>query len=98
MVQAIQVEVRTDTTHTLTWLDAALAPKAGMVLLHDGDPRPWTVMHAYSIASEVKDVSMAWRITGQEASIPRRVRFGANRLTNTELGIKSGKLADAGRR
>jgi hypothetical protein len=27
----IQVEIRTDTTHTLTWLDAALKPKPGMV-------------------------------------------------------------------
>jgi hypothetical protein len=35
----IQVELRTDTTHTLTWLDAALKPKPGMVLLCKGEPR-----------------------------------------------------------
>ena len=44
MGHVIQVELRTDTTHTLTWLDAALKPKPGMVLLCDGDPRSWTVV------------------------------------------------------
>jgi hypothetical protein len=43
----IQVEPRTDTTHTLTWLDAALKPKPGMVPRGKDDPRPWTVAHAY---------------------------------------------------
>ena len=33
MAQVIQVELRTDTTHTVTWLDAALKPKPGMALL-----------------------------------------------------------------
>lgn len=93
MVQAIQVELRTDTTHTLTWLDATLVPKAGMVLLRDGDPRPWTVMHAYCIASELKDVSLAWRVTGREVSIPRRLRFRANRVANADHAtVASGAL------
>ena len=48
----IQVELRTDTTHTLTWLDAALKPKPGMVLLHKGDHRPWTVVHAYTFTAQ----------------------------------------------
>jgi hypothetical protein len=49
MEHVIQVELRTDTTHTLTWLDANLKPKPGMVLLCKDDPRPWTVVHAYNI-------------------------------------------------
>jgi len=31
MAQVIQVEVRTGTTHTVTWLDTALKTKPGMV-------------------------------------------------------------------
>ena len=29
----VQVELRTDTSHTMTWLDAALRPNPGMGLL-----------------------------------------------------------------
>jgi hypothetical protein len=52
MEPVIQVELRTDTTHTLTWLDAALKPKPGMVLRCKDDPRPWTVVHAYNITAQ----------------------------------------------
>lgn len=63
MEHVIQVELRTDTTHTLTWLDAALKPKPGMILLCKGDPRQWTVMHVYGItAHEQEESSLAWRL------------------------------------
>ena len=54
MEHVIQVELRTDSTHTLTWLDAALKPKPGMVLLCKGDQRPRTVVHAYTRDEEMK--------------------------------------------
>jgi hypothetical protein len=63
MEHIIQVELRTDTTHTLTWLDAALKPKAGMVLVCKDDPRPWTVVHAYNVATrEMGDIRTDWRV------------------------------------
>jgi hypothetical protein len=40
MSQIVQVELRTDTTHTMTWLDAALRPNPGMGLLCKGCPAP----------------------------------------------------------
>jgi len=70
MAQLIQVEIRTDTTHTLTWLDAALKAKPGMILLCKDDPRPWTVVHAYTItAREARDSNVGWKVTGCEAPI-----------------------------
>jgi hypothetical protein len=63
MEHLIQVELRTDTTHTVTWLDAALKPKSGMVLRCKDDPRPWTVVHAYGItAQEMKDIHKDWKV------------------------------------
>ena len=63
MEHVIQVELRTDTTHTLTWLDAALKPKPGMVLLCKGDPRPWTVVHAYMCsAREMREGNIGWKV------------------------------------
>ena len=63
MGHVIQVELRTDTTHTLTRLDAALKPKPGMVLLHKDDQRPWTVVHAYTItAQETRDNHTDWKV------------------------------------
>lgn len=65
MEHVIQVELRTDTTHTLTWLDAALKPKSGMVLRCKDDPRPWTVVHAYGItAQEMSDIHTDWKVGG----------------------------------
>ena len=65
MEHAIQVELRTDTTHTLTWLDTALKPKSGMVLRCKDDPRPWTVVHAYGItALEMTDINTDWKVAG----------------------------------
>jgi len=65
MEHVIQVELRTDTTHTLTWLDATLEPKPGMPLLCKGDPRQWTVVHANGItAQEVKEINMGWKVGG----------------------------------
>ncbi len=70
VAQVIQVEIRTGTTHTVTWLDAALKPKPGMALLCKGDPRPWTVVHSYSIAArEVKDINVGWKVASCEAPI-----------------------------
>jgi hypothetical protein len=63
MEHVIQVELRTDTTHTLTWLDANLKPKPGMVLLCKDDPRPWTVVHAYNItAQEGNTTHEDWKV------------------------------------
>jgi hypothetical protein len=65
MEHVIQVELRTDTTHTLTWLDAALKPRPGMVLLCTGDPRLWTVVHAYNItARETRNGHTNWKVGG----------------------------------
>jgi hypothetical protein len=36
MSQIVQVELRTDATRTMTWLDAALRPDPGMDLLCKG--------------------------------------------------------------
>jgi hypothetical protein len=63
MGHVIQVELRTGTTHTLTWLNAALKPKPGMVLSCDGDPRLWTVVHAYSITvQETSGTHTNWKV------------------------------------
>ena len=65
MEHMIQVELKTDSTHTLTWLNAALKPKPGMILLCKGDPRTWTVVHAYTnVAKEIKDINTDWKIGG----------------------------------
>jgi hypothetical protein len=67
VAQIIQVEMRTGTTHTMTWLDAALKPKPGMVLLCKGDARRWTVVRAYLItAREVRDSNAGWKAVGCE--------------------------------
>ena len=64
MGQIIQVEIRTDTTHMMTWLEAALKAKPGMVLLCKHDPRPWTVVHAYTItAQETGDNHKDWKVS-----------------------------------
>jgi len=63
MEHLIQVELRTDTTHTLTWLDAALKPNSGMVLCCKDDPRPWAVVHTYGITTqEMKDIHKDWKV------------------------------------
>ena len=63
MDHMIQVELRTGTTHTLTWLSVALKPKPGMVLLSNGDPRRWTVVHAYNItAQETRETHTNWKL------------------------------------
>jgi hypothetical protein len=63
MGHAIQVELRTDATHTSTWLNATLKPKPGMVLLCKNDPRPWTVVHAYAASTqEMTDIHTDWKI------------------------------------
>ena len=66
MDHVVQVELRTDTTHTLTWLDATLKPKPGMVLLCNSDPRPWIVVHAYNTtAQELWQTHTSWSVQGQ---------------------------------
>jgi hypothetical protein len=69
MEHLIQVEIRTDTTHTLTWLDAALKPKPGMVLLHKDDQRPWTVVHAYITPQEMRVNHSDWKL-GSDVTSP----------------------------
>jgi hypothetical protein len=60
---AVQVELRTDTTHTLTWLDPTLKPKPGMVLLCRNDPRPGIVAHTYTIrVQEMRDIHTDWKV------------------------------------
>jgi hypothetical protein len=68
MAQVIQVEIKTGTTHTITWLDAALKVKPGMALVCKGDPRPWSVVHTYLLtAREVRDSDVDWKVRGGEA-------------------------------
>jgi hypothetical protein len=63
MAQVIQVEIKTGTTHTMTWLDAALKLRPGMILVCKGDPRPWTVVHPYNLtAREVRDSNASWKV------------------------------------
>ena len=64
MEHVIQVELRTDITHTVTWLDAALKPQPGMVMIckNDPRPRPWTVVRAYGITvQEMKGIHIDWK-------------------------------------
>lgn len=71
MDHVIQVELRTGTTHTLTWLSTALRPKPGMVLLCNGDPRPWIVVHAYHItAQETRESHTNWKVGLTNAQLP----------------------------
>jgi hypothetical protein len=76
LTQIIQVELRTDTTHTVTWLDAALNPKPGMALVCKGDSRPWVVVHAYGIAPrDVNDSNAGWKVgVPQSADVSVQVR------------------------
>jgi hypothetical protein len=68
MAQVIQVEIRTGTTHTLTWLDSALKLKPGMALVCKGDPRPWSVVHTYLTTVQVKDTSIEWKVDNCRAA------------------------------
>jgi hypothetical protein len=82
MAQIIQVELRTDTTHTVTWLDAALKPKPGMALVCKGDSRPWVVVHAYGTAArEVKDSNTSWK-AGAPQSADVTVQVTGRRALN----------------
>ena len=68
MAQVIQGEIKTDTTHTITWLDAALKLKPGMALVCKGDPRSWSVVHTYLLTvREVRGSDVDWKIRGGEA-------------------------------
>jgi hypothetical protein len=70
MEHVIQVELRTGPTHTLTWLDAALKPKAGMVLICKDDPRPWTVVHTYTMTAQtMSEVHTNWKVGGSMKSL-----------------------------
>jgi hypothetical protein len=65
MDHLVQVELITGTTHTVTWLNAALKPKPGMILLCTGDSRQWTVVHVYNItAQETRDIYTNWKVDG----------------------------------
>jgi hypothetical protein len=67
MAQVIQVEIKTGTTHTMTWLDAALKVKPGMILVCKGDPRRWSVVQAYTITTrEVRDGNINWKVSACE--------------------------------
>jgi len=68
MPQVIQVEIKTGTTHTITWLDAALKLKPGMALVCKGDPRSWSVVHTYLLTvREATGSDVGWKIRGGEA-------------------------------
>jgi hypothetical protein len=65
MAQVIQVEIKTGTTHTLTWLDAALKLKADTALVCNGYPLPWTVVHAYNnTPREMIGIHSGWHVGG----------------------------------
>jgi hypothetical protein len=42
----------TGEVNLVTWVDASLQPKPGMVVPMKGDPREWTVKHAYTIPND----------------------------------------------
>ena len=68
MAQVIQAEIKTGTTHTLTWLDAALKLKPGMALVCKGDTRSWSVVHTYLLTvREATGSDVDWKIRGGEA-------------------------------
>jgi hypothetical protein len=80
MAQVIQVEIRSGTTHTVTWLDAALKPKEGMALACKGDERRWTVVHVYSItAQKVKDNNVSWKVCALDET--QRIYTGEHHCT-----------------
>jgi hypothetical protein len=58
MSRQVQCHLITPTTtgeiNIVTWVDEGLKPKAGMTVPMKGDPRVWTVKHAYSIVQEDK--------------------------------------------
>lgn len=66
LAKVIQVEISTPTArgtlHTVTWVDADIRPKEGMVLSCKGDARPWRVVKAYSIAQEMADINTGWKV------------------------------------
>jgi hypothetical protein len=70
MEHVIQVELKTNTTHMLTWLDTALKPKPGMVLFCKGDLRSWTVVHAYTnTARGMNGTNIGWRVCGGQGTM-----------------------------
>jgi len=70
MEHVIRVELRTDTTHAVAWLDAALKPKAGRVLVCKDDPRPWTVVPTYTrTAQKMSEVPTNWKVGGSVESL-----------------------------
>ncbi len=80
----VQVELRTHTTHTLTWLDAALKPKPGMVLVCKDDPRPWTVVHAYNITAQERNTDHEdWKVGSLNGGID------LSSLGRVERGMRS---------
>lgn len=59
MSKQVQCHLTTPTTsgeiNIVTWVDASLNPKPGQTVPMKGDPREWTVKHAYlGIVQEVK--------------------------------------------
>ena len=87
MAQVIQVELRTGTTHTMTWLDAALKLKPDTALVCNGDPRPWTVVHAYSnTPREMLGIHSCWHVGGlRSPSTARAGRSGGPKLNGDSL-------------
>ena len=86
MEHVIQVEMRNDTTHTLTWLYATLKANLGMVLLHKDDPRPWTVVHAYSITAEATGaVHTDWKFAG--CGEPSRKETELHKRTSRNIDV-----------
>lgn len=53
MSRQVQCHLTTPTTrgelNIITWVDESLKPKQGMVVPMKGDPREWTVLHAYTL-------------------------------------------------
>jgi hypothetical protein len=68
MAQIVQVEIKSGTTHTVTWLASALKPKPGMVVVCKGDPRQWSVVHAYATTLEASDSNIDWKAVGCESN------------------------------
>ena len=49
----------------VTWVEANLRPKTGMVLFIGKDPTPWTVTNAYTGApTRMSDINSGWKVGG----------------------------------
>lgn len=71
MARVIQVELTTPAKEAgslscmVTWMEAALKPAVGMLVVCKGDKRQWTVAHAYNgTPVEMDGINSGWKVGG----------------------------------